>query len=153
MGTAPKKTAKAVTKSAKKAATANAGGEITDQKQIYDRIERLLQRYSPPLTRSDQGVKNKRSYGLVSKKPVELNGRIYPECWFAGNIEQKGYVGVYYMPIYTLPEAKKALSPALLKLLKGKSCFYVKKLDRALEADIAQALKEGFELYKKKGMI
>lgn len=139
-------------KKAKKAA-APAAGEITDQKQIYDTLEKILKRYSPPLAGSDQGVKNKRNYTLVSKKPWELDGRKYSEAWFSCVVEQKGYVGFYFMPTYTHTEIKKVFSPALLKLLKGKSCFHVKKLDKDLQADIVKALQAGFDLYKQKGMI
>jgi len=93
------------------------------------------------------------NFTLVSKKPWELDGRKYAEAWFSCVVEQKAFVGFYFMPTYTHTEIKRVFSPALLKLLKGKSCFHVKKLDKDLQADIAKALKAGFDLYKQKGMI
>jgi len=57
------------------------------------------------------------------------------------------------MPIYVDKSLKELLDPELLKLLKSKSCFHIKKLDDNLEAQIEKALTIGFELYKEKGWI
>ncbi|MNL75547.1 hypothetical protein D3C87_2013720 [compost metagenome] len=66
---------------------------------------------------------------------------------------KKGHVGFYYMPVYAEPEMKKVFDPILLKLLKGKSCFHIKKLDDELLAHIESALAEGYRLYKEKGWV
>jgi hypothetical protein len=74
--------------------------------------------------------------------------------FFAGVIKQKGYVGFYFMPVYSDPEAmKRIFSERLLKTLKGKSCFYIKQLDDELAADIKQALAEGFKVYEARGWV
>ena len=57
------------------------------------------------------------------------------------------------MPIYTDTELKKVFKPELLNLLKGKSCFQIKKLDKDLEGQIKEALDIGYKLYKKRGWI
>ncbi len=43
--------------------------------------------------------------------------------------------------------------PNLLKLLKGKACFHIKKDDADLLEQIKDALEAGFDLYKKRGWI
>jgi len=119
---------------------------------IYDELEHVLSKYSPPFTARDNAVRNKRNYILVSEKEVVVDGRKKPEMWFAGIIEQKGYIGFYYMPIYCVPKMAKPASN-LMKLLKGKSCFYVKQLTPELRKEIDAALKGGLAAYKKLGWV
>ena len=57
------------------------------------------------------------------------------------------------MPVYTDTTLQDFFKPELLSLLKGKSCFHVKKLDDVLEKQIAQALESGYKLYKKRGWV
>jgi hypothetical protein len=40
-----------------------------------------------------------------------------------------------------------------LKLLKGKSCFYIREMSPKLKQQIIEALEVGYELYKKRGWI
>jgi hypothetical protein len=119
---------------------------------VYDELEAILSKFSPPFTARTNAVRNKRNYILVSEKEVVIDGRKKPELWFAGVIEQKGYIGFYYMPIYCTPKGPKP-SAALMKLLKGKSCFYVKSLTPELCADIKAALRAGLDAYKKRGWL
>ncbi|UCG69310.1 MAG: hypothetical protein JSV09_16285 [Thermoplasmata archaeon] len=92
-------------------------------------------------------------YDLWSFKNIEIDGRKRKEVFFASIIIQSNYVGLYYMPIYTDTELKDVFKPELLSLLKGKSCFHIKKLDKKLEKQIEQALALGYNLYKKRGWI
>jgi hypothetical protein len=48
---------------------------------------------------------------------------------------------------------KKKLSPALLKLLKGKTRFHVKALDDGLHKDIQAALDLGTKVYRERGWL
>lgn len=116
-------------------------------RDIFIKIKKLLQKY-------DEELKSKydseTSYDLWSFKDVEIEGRKRKEVYFAGLIIQKGYVGFYYMPIYTDITLSEFFKPQLLKLLKGKSCFHIKKLDDELIAQIEEALETGFKLYKQR---
>ena len=118
---------------------------------IYDKLKPVLQQYESPFI----PVFNLDSkYDLWSyKEDIEVNGKKRNELFFASLIIQSNYVGFYYMPIYVDKNLKELLDPELLKLLKGKSCFHIKKLDDKLEAQIEKALTIGFELYKEKGWI
>lgn len=90
---------------------------------------------------------------LISQEPAVIHGRKRDEVWFAGILVQKGYVGFYYMPVYASPEIKKVFKPELLKCLKGKSCFHIKKNDPVIMAQIKESLKVGYAMYKERGWL
>ena len=121
-----------------------------DLVRIYHRLKKILKKYEKPLVpKFDLDSR----YELWSIKNIEIDGRKKKELYFAGLIIQNKYVGFYYMPIYIDVRLKDFLKPDLLRLLKGKSCFQIKKLDENLEQQIDEALKKGYELYKKRGWI
>ena len=124
--------------------------------KVYQRLSGLLAQYAPPFRLQDLGVRDKKSVQLVVPKPVAVPGAYGGkpvDLQFAAAILQKGYVGFYLMCIYTNQEMKKKLSPALLKLLKGKTCFQLKNLDVCLENDIEVALQAGAECYRERGWV
>jgi hypothetical protein len=123
---------------------------MDNRQEIFARLKELLVKYNPPFTPKTD---NERWYDLYLMKDVEILGRKRKEVWFAGIIIQKAYVGFYYMPVYAEPERKKLFKPELLRLLKGKSCFHIKKLDEELVKQIEQALADGFEMYKQRGWV
>jgi hypothetical protein len=90
-------------------------------------------------------------YELYYGKEVEVAGRRYSELSFTGLLIQKGYVGFYFFPIYVDPSLKSKLNPDLLKTLKGKTCFHIKKQDAGLMKAIQEALKSGYVFYSSKG--
>ena len=117
---------------------------------IYIELKKILKKYEGPLTpKFDLDSK----YDLWSIKDVEIAGKKRKEVFFASIVIQSTYVGFYFMPIYTDTQLKDVFGPELLSLLKGKSCFHVKNLDKKLEKQIKDALKIGFNLYKKRGWI
>jgi len=118
--------------------------------EIYRRIKIIMKRYEGPLLpKMDLDSK----YDLWSIKDVVIEGRKKKEVFFAGLIIQSNYVGFYYMPVYTDADITQMFDPQLLKLLKGKSCFHIRKLDDELEMHIGAVLEAGFSLYKEKGWI
>ena len=92
-------------------------------------------------------------YDLWSFKDLEIDGRKRKGVYFAGLIIQSRYVGFYYMPVYADTSLKSVFAPELLSLLKGKSCFHIKELTPELESRIEDALKKGYDLYRKRGWI
>jgi len=120
------------------------------REELFSKLRGLLAQYSPPLTvRRDDGV----GFDLWSERPLVIEGRKRKDVFFAAAIIQKSYVGFYYMPVYAEPEIKAFFSPELLALLKGKSCFHVRRLTPGLEEQIAGALMKGFELYRERGWV
>lgn len=124
-----------------------------DLNDIFDKLKSLLSKYSPPLTVKTENVNGKPSYHLWSVKNLKIAKRKRKEVYFAGIITQKDYVGFYYMPVYTNKEFTQFFKPEFLKLLKGMSCFYIKKLDDELLRQIETALEKGFQLYKERGWV
>jgi hypothetical protein len=124
--------------------------ESTDKQIIFDTLRLLLGRYQPPLVSKHDDT---RYYDLWSMKDLVIEGRKRKEIFFAGLIIQKGYVGFYFMPVYSDVEMKEFFKPELLSRLKGKSCFHIKKIDEALLRQIDEALQAGYALYQQKGWV
>ena len=123
---------------------------MSDLSAMFNQIRPLLARYQPPLAaRHDEPA----YYDLWSEKELVIEGRKRKEVYFAGLMIHKDYVGFYFMPVYAEPEVKALFAPELLKLLKGKSCFHIKKLDDALLKHLEDALRKGFELYQQRGWV
>lgn len=120
---------------------------------IFKELKVLLEKYSPPLSIREDPIGGKQRYELWSKKEVIIAKRKRKEVFFASIITQKSYIGFYFMPIYVDTKMSKVFKPELLSLLKGKSCFHIRKLDDTLKKQVRFALEEGFKLYKKRDWI
>ena len=118
---------------------------------IFEEIKKMLAPYEKGTMKLFGGSDGK--VALVSKKPVEILGRKKDELWFASALVQKGYVGFYYMPVYVDPSIKKLIKPGLLKCLKGKACFYIKKQDKEIFSQIKEALAIGYKEWHQRGWI
>lgn len=124
--------------------------------EVYESLHKLLSRYAPPFKASGGTVRAKRSLQLTVPQAVTVPGAYGgkpTELAMASIILQKGYVGLYFMPIYMNPALKKKLPPSLNKLLKGKTCFHIKKLDPDLLRNIEAALNEGMKCYEGLGWV
>lgn len=119
-------------------------------KAIHRTLRGMLMAYHPPLVAK---VDSPGRVDLWTNKPAVVAGRKRQEVFFASAIIQKGYVGLYFMPVYAAPELKRVFDPDLLALLKGKSCFHIKALDARLRARIKSALARGFSLYTQNGWV
>ena len=118
---------------------------------IFEEIKKMLAPYEKGTMKLFGGSDGK--VALVSKKPVEIPGRKKDELWFASALVQKGYVGFYYMPVYVDPSIKKLIKPGLLKCLKGKACFYIKKQDKEIFSQVKEALAIGYKEWHQRGWI
>src|SRR5262245_480271 len=118
---------------------------------IFEEIKKMLAPYEKGTMKLFGGSDGK--VALVSQKPVEILGRKKDELWFASALIQKGYVGFYYMPVYGDPSIKKLIKPELLKCLKGKACFYIKKFDEEIFSQIKEALAVGQKEWHQRGWI
>jgi hypothetical protein len=117
---------------------------------IFKELKSILKKFDDKL-KPKFDLDNK--YDLWSFKDVEIAGRKKKEVSFASIIIRSYYVGFYYMPIYVDTKLQDVFKAELLKLLKGKSCFHIKKLDPTLKQQIIEALEIGYKLYKKRGWI
>jgi hypothetical protein len=117
--------------------------------EIFEAIKALMKPYEKGTLKAF-GEKNG-MYHLVSFKPVEIAGRKRKEIYFVSIMVQKGFVGFYYMPVYMNPHPEKLVQPELLKCLKGKACFHIKKNDPVIIKQIEQALETGYKFYTERG--
>lgn len=121
---------------------------MDNRPEIFNQIKALMQAYAPPFSAK---INDESHFDLWSIKDLTIEGWKRKEVYFAGLIIQKGYVSFHYMPVYANTQFKNALPPELLKLLKGKSCFHIQKLDDTLLEQIRVMLKTGCEMYQKMG--
>jgi hypothetical protein len=123
---------------------------MTDLQAIFTTLRKEMSAYQPPFQPKND---TDRYYDLWSFKDLIIEGRKRKEVYFAGVVIQKEYVSFYFMPVYAEPEVKAMFKPELLKLLKGKSCFHIKKLDEELITQIRQVLLDGYTQYRKRGWV
>ena len=121
-----------------------------DQAQLLE-IFKLLKKEMKPY---EKGVMKARfdiegKYDLWAEKQITVAGRKMDACSFAAIIVQSSYVGFYYMPIYGSDKVRAQIDPELLKCLKGKACFHIKSTEPSLVKHVREALKIGYECYKK----
>ena len=124
--------------------------ETNDHQEMFDLIKKEIRKYAPKvkITReSESGIET------YTTKEFKLGAKTYPGICFASSLIFKGHVGFYLFTLYTHPEFKKEIPAELLKTLKGKTCFNIKKLDDKLLGQIRETLKKAFEFYKAKGIV
>jgi hypothetical protein len=120
--------------------------------EIFNALKKELKPYEKGSIKAMFDIEGR--YDLWTKKTVFLAGKSRDEFSFIALILQSSYVGFYYMPIYTNPEEiTPLLAPELLKCLKGKACFHIKKVDADVLKQIKAAVKLGYEQYKKNGWV
>jgi hypothetical protein len=124
--------------------------EQSDLLSVFNEVKKKLAVYSPPF---HPRLNIEGRYDLWMDKNLIIDGRQRSELYFGAAIIQSSYVGFYLMSVYMSPEVLKLIPEKLLKTLKGKSCFHIKKLDDELLKQIEFALKKSFEFYKKMGWI
>ena len=120
-----------------------------DKETIFAKIKSILEKYSNEMQVT---VNSSERYDLETTKEVIIDNRIFPRISFANVMIHKGFVGFYLMPIY-MNDASKIVEPELLKCLKGKTCFHIKKYDEQLFKQIDSALTKGLKAYKDRGWI
>ena len=118
---------------------------------IFEEIKKLLMPYEKGSIKLRGGSGGQVT--LVSEKPVVIEGRKRDRLWFAAALIQKGYVGFYYMPVYGEGAIKSVIKPELLKCLKGKACFHIKKYDREIFGQIKDALALGYKAWSQRGWL
>jgi hypothetical protein len=122
---------------------------------VFEELVEIMMRHAPPF-RTDIACMSggKKSFQLTVPKSVVVPGAYGGkpvDLQMAAAILQKDFVGFYLMCVYMNNAVKKKLSPALLKLLKGKACFHLKYLDDGLRKDIEAALTLGEKSYQERG--
>ena len=81
------------------------------------------------------------------------NEKYKREIYFGGVQIKKNYVSFHLMPVYINPKLLIGISTELKKRMQGKSCFNFNKIDETLFNELSKLTKQGFEFYKKTGML
>lgn len=124
-----------------------------DQAQLLDIYNQLKALLVPYEAFYQPKINLDSRYDLWAFGDFEVAGRRRKEIFFAGLIIQSSYVGFYFMPVYADEDLKDFFKPELLKCLKGKSCFHVKRLDGELLGQIEVALSLGHQKYLERSWI
>jgi len=121
-----------------------------DLQTVFRTLKGLLRPYAREL---DVKSDDERRYELEGTKSAVVAGRKRASVYFAGAIIQKHYVGLYFMPVYSHPDEFVHLPERIRKMLKGKSCFYVKDIEPETIEALSEMLAQGFDLYRAEGWI
>jgi hypothetical protein len=89
-------------------------------------------------------------YVLIGPPTPRSQGK---EVWFGGVQIKKNYVSYHLMPVYAFPDLLDGLSPELKKRMQGKSCFNFKTVDKALFKELGALTRQGYQRYKKEGLV
>ncbi len=122
----------------------------TDLTPEFQKLKTILKEYEDTLKSKND---SEEKFDLWSLKEIEILGKKRNEINFVTIQIQGSFIGFYFMPIYVNPTIATKLGQDLLKLLKGKSCFHIKSIDKNMEQQISSALKIGFEYYKEQGFV
>ena len=121
-----------------------------DKPAIFEKVRALVAKYSENMdVRSDTD----KNYGLYGKKTVTAYNKEVDGMYFASAVVNKNFIGFYFFPIYTHPQAFGKVPPELKKCLKGKSCFHIKTEDEEVLSQIDAILDQGYRLYKREGWL
>ncbi|MCF8366072.1 MAG: hypothetical protein K9H16_09835 [Bacteroidales bacterium] len=117
--------------------------------EIQETLRNLILEHVPPLQ-----VRQDNANGLeVAGTKEAMQGKQKVSSFYFGSIVPKPKdVRLYFFPIYTHALAFQ-LSPELKKMLKGKSCFHITKLDEALIFEIKEMIEKGLHLYEEEGLV
>lgn len=136
---------------------------MADLEHIFGQLKKLLKKHAKGMdvmigflnaSKASAVSKAKPAYSLYGKKEVSVTESRKPQrVYLAGIIQQKHFVGFYFMPVYSHPKKFDIKHPDVKKFLKGKSCFNVTHTDKSILGEIDRLLKEGKALYKKEGWI
>lgn len=127
--------------------------------QIFRALGALIRRHRRGLDLRDMYLDSKArtqkpALHLYGKQPVSIFANRRPQpTYVAGVIRQKNFVGFYFMPIYSHPRLFAVTHPALKRMVKGKSCINVTRLDGDMLGELAALLAKGIAHYRKLGWV
>src|SRR5262245_24488683 len=118
----------------------------SDFRKVFRQLRTILKKFERQLEvqtdSDDMYYLNSRVLGQ-NKKPI---------CFGAVAVK-KNYVSYHLMPVYGCPDLLKDISPGLRARMQGKSCFNFTTSDPELFKELAGLTKEGFDRFKKVGLI
>ncbi len=93
-------------------------------------------------------------FEVIGTKSVMQGKQRVEGHYFATLMPKPKDVRLYFFPAYThADEIKSLMSEPVAKLLKGKSCFHIKKMDDEIRENLKTIIAKGVELYQKEGLL
>lgn len=89
---------------------------------------------------------------FIGTFPVQQGRQTKAGHYFASLIIKPKDLRFYFFPVYTHKEAMP-LPEKLRSYLKGKSCFHLKNLEKDQVTSIKEMIDQGYQLYKKQGLL
>ena len=121
------------------------------RKKIFSALKAALNRQCPPLvcSKDEPG-----SYEIIGNKPVPYGSKktVVPGMYFAGVDVRAASVNLTFFPVYEHAAEFVKAAPALMKCLKGKTCFPFTSDDLPVK-EVDALLKKGAQLWKKLGYL
>jgi len=117
--------------------------------EIAGKLRKALAKCAPPMVitrQSETGME------LIGNKPVPYgyDKKIIPGMFFSSFVVRKDMVSFYFFPMYVADQFKE-LIPTMIKTLKGKTCFNIKKVEQVNEKELSALLKKGVAAWQKQG--
>ncbi|QNR22776.1 hypothetical protein [Croceimicrobium hydrocarbonivorans] len=123
--------------------------ELSDLAEIQSFLAQSLKEQCPPLRVRKEGPGG---LEVCGRKETMQGKQKVDGYYFASTAAKPKDIRFYFFPIYTDPELFQ-LSEGLQKMLKGKSCFHVKKLSEEQQAEIRKIIALGVNRYNEKELI
>ena len=103
----------------------------------FDTLRGILQKHAKGLLVT---VDKPGDYQVASPSLKDRTGR---PLFVAAVQTRKNYVSYHLIPVYTSPELRKTISPALAKRMQGKSCFNFTSIEPTQVKELAALTKAG----------
>lgn len=124
----------------------------SEKTEILLKLIEIMKKYKGPLAVSKDSNNGLELIGNVKTLYGSKNEEV-PGMYFASTNKRADSVAFYFFPIYSEPESFIKLAPNTIKLLKGKTCFHLKKITDINETEIKKMFEAGIRFYKKQGWI
>lgn len=122
----------------------------TDLGELQNSLRQMLASHAPTL---QLRVETEKNLEFAGTKEVMQGKQKVQGHYFASIMPKPKDVRFYFFPIYTHVDKYDDVSEEVRKLLKGKSCFHIKKLSEEAEAEIGEMIARGVALYQQDGLI
>ncbi len=123
--------------------------EVKDLQEVRNFIEGSLKAACPPLRVRKEGENGIEVCG--TKETMQGKQKV-DGYYFASTVQKPKDIRLYFFPIYTDPDLYQ-LSEELQKMLKGKSCFHIKRLNDSLKSELQEMIQKGIDRYTEKELI
>lgn len=117
--------------------------------EIYQTLKELLLEQVPPLQVRHNDEK---TFEVAGTKPAMQGRQKVDGFYFASLSPKPKDTRFYFFPLYTHPDAFD-IKGELKKMLKGKTCFHISKLDDTLITEIRRMIAKGIEVYRENDLV